>query len=61
LTIITDDEDDDDELQVMIELTKVVAKLNMYEPHPLLALLVTRAQRIIERHERQAIEPIRIQ
>jgi hypothetical protein len=57
----TDDDSDDDVLPVLIELTKVVSKLNMYEPHPLLALLVDRAQRIIDRHEREPITPIRIQ
>jgi hypothetical protein len=45
----------------MIELMKVVAKLNMFEPHPLLALLVNRAQRIIEKHERNALGEISIQ
>jgi hypothetical protein len=55
------DDDDEDVLPLLIELTKVVSKLNMFEPHPLLALLVDRATRIIERREQEPIKPIRIQ
>jgi hypothetical protein len=51
----TDDDDDDDAMQVLRALTKIVSRLNAMHPDQHLQATLVRAQRIIERYEREAI------
>jgi hypothetical protein len=56
----TDDDSDDDAMQVLLPLTKIVARMNAMRPDQHLQATLARAQRIIERSMPDALGDISI-
>jgi hypothetical protein len=53
-----DDQEDEDVLQVLLALTKIVSRLNAVQPDHHLQATLARAQRIIERSMPDALKEI---